>query len=79
MQGIMSHPFFHRSHPSQLEHPIPVVDPPKLEVLSQSLRSRDLIDREILDNLCALWKGQGRERIIEALLGDELVFLRWGS
>lgn len=67
----MSHPFFYRQHPSQLAYPVPIVDPPKLEVLSQSLKSRDLIDEEILDNLCALWKGHGRTRIINSLLGNE--------
>jgi hypothetical protein len=71
MREIMSHPFFFRHDPSKDEYPVPIVNPPKLEVLSRSLKSLDLIDPEILENLCALWKGKGRQRIVHSLLGNE--------
>lgn len=73
MREIMSHPFFFRKDPSGDQYPVPIVNPPKLEVLSQPLKSASLIDPEILDNLCALWKGKGRTRIVHSLLGNEWV------
>lgn len=70
MREIMSHPFFFRHDPSQDDHPVPIVDPPRLEVLSRSLKSLSLIDPEILESLCSLWRGTERERIVTALLGN---------
>lgn len=71
MDEIMRHPFFLRHDPANDEHPVPIIEAPNMHELSRSLKSSELIDPDILNNLCALWKDSRRERIVEALLGTE--------
>lgn len=70
MDDIVAHPFLKRRLPTSKPDNKPLVEAPKLEELARPVKAESEIDQEILQNLCALWRGSPKETIVEALMSE---------
>lgn len=70
MEDIVAHPFLMRRLSTAKPETKPLVEAPKLEELARPVKAESEIDPEILQNLCALWRGNPKEVIVEALMTE---------